>query len=75
MLPSHDQSGAESIAAYATSTTDVCFMAYASVPIETQLPLAVDHLIGGMADAVSRDYLLNDRACSELAWQKTVQMA
>ena len=68
MLRPHDQAGAESIVAYAARTTDVCSEAYASFPIKMQLTLTVDHFIGGLAEAASRDYLLHDRACCPLTW-------
>ena len=75
MLRTQAQAGAESVAAYSARTTDVCSKAYASFSIETQLSLAVDHFIAGLADSTSRDYLLHDRACRPLTWQKAVQMA
>ena len=39
-----------------------------------QLSLAVDHFIAGLADITTRDYLLHDRACCSLSWQKVLQM-
>ena len=75
MLRSHFQAGAESIAAYAARTTDVCSKAYAGFSTDSQLSLAVDHFIAGLVDATSRDYLLHDLACRALTWQETVQMA
>ena len=69
------QSGAESIAAYATRTTDVCSKAYPAFATETQLALAVDHFIARLADNTTRDYLLHDRSCRSLSWQQVVQMA
>ena len=71
-LRTHAQSGAESIAAYAARTTDVCSKAYPAFATETQLSLAVDHFIAGLADTTTRDYLLHDRACRSLAWQEVV---
>ena len=68
MLRSHAKAGAESIAAYAARTTEVCSKAYAGFSTETQLSLAVDHFIGGLGDATSRDYLLHDRACRAFTW-------
>ena len=75
MLRNHTQAGAESVAAYAARTTNVCSKAYAGFSTETQLSLAVDHFIAGLADSTSRDYLLHDRACCPLTWQEVVQMA
>ena len=75
MLRTHSQAGFESVAAYAARTTDVCSKAYTGFSTETQLSLAVDHFIAGLADSTSRDYVLHDRACRPLAWQETVQMA
>ena len=73
-LRTHAQSGAESIAAYAARTTDIC-----SKPTprsqRKQLLLVVNHFITGLADAMTRDYLLHDRACRSLTWQEIVQMA
>ena len=74
-LRTHAQSGAESIAAYAARTTDVCSQAYPAFATETQLSLAVYHFIAGLADTTTRDYLLHDRACRSLTWQEVVQMA
>ena len=74
-LRNHSQSGAESIAAYAARTTEVCSKAYPAFATETQLSLAVDHFIAGLADATTRDYLLHDRALRTLTWQECVQMA
>ena len=74
-LRTHAQSGAESIAAYAARTTDVCSKAYPAFATEKQLSLAVDHFIAGLADITMRDYLLHDRACRSLSWQEIVQMA
>ena len=74
-LRTHAQSGAESIAAYAERTTDICSMAYPAFATETQLLFVVDHFITGLADATTRDFLLHDRACRSLTWQEVVQMA
>ena len=75
MLRTLTQAGAESVAAYAACTTDVCFKAYPNFSTDTQLSLAVDHFVYGFADSPTRDFLLHDRACRALTWQKTVQMA
>ena len=75
MLRTHAQAGAESVDAYAARTTHVCSKAYVGFSTETQLSLAVDHLIAGLADLTSPEYLLHDRACRPLSWQATVQMA
>ena len=74
-LRTHAQSGAETIAAYAARTTDVCSKAYTAFATETQLSLAVNHFIAGLADTTTRDYLLRDRACRPLSWQEVVQLA
>ena len=74
-LRTNAQSRAESIAAYAARTTDVCSKAYPAFATEKQLSLAVDHFIAGLADITMRDYLLHDRACRSLSWQEIVQMA
>ena len=75
MLRTHTQAGAEFVAAYAARTTDVCSKAYSHFSTDTQLSLAVDHFIYGLAGSTTRDYLLHDRACRALTWQVTVQMA
>ena len=49
--------------------------AYPAFATESQLSLAVDHFIAGLADLTTRDYLLHDRACRTLTWQECVQMA
>ena len=74
-LRTHALSGAESIAAYAARTTDVCSKAYPAFVTKTQLSLAVDHFITGLGDITTRDYLLHDCACRSLSWQEVVQMA
>ena len=68
MLRTHAQAGAESVAAYAARTTDVCSKAYPNFSTDTQLSLAVDHFISGLADSTTRDYLLHDRAFRTLTW-------
>ena len=73
-LRTHAQSGAETIAATAPRTTDVCSKAYPAIATETQLSLAVDHFIAGLADTTTRDYLLHDLGCFSLSWQEVVQM-
>ena len=65
-LRTHAQSGAETITAYAARTIYVCSIAYFAFATETQLSLAVDHFIVGLADITTRDYLLHDRACCPL---------
>ena len=62
-LRTNAQSRAESIAAYAARTTDVCSKEYTAFAMEAQLSLAVDHFIAGLADTTTRDYLLHERAC------------
>ena len=74
-LRTHAQAGAETIAAYAARTTDVCSKAYPAFSTKTQLSLAVDHFIAGLADTTTRDNLLHDNACRSLSWQQVVQMA
>ena len=56
------QSGFESVAAYAARTTDLCSHAYAEFSTEAQMSLAVDHVIAGLADSSSREYLQRERA-------------
>ena len=75
MLKSHMQSGSESIATYASRTTDVCSKAYPNFCTETQLSLVVHHFVSNLVDSTTRDYLLHDRACRLLIWQETVQLA
>ena len=55
------QSGAESIAAYAARTTDLCSRAYPNFSTE-DLSLAVDYYIAGVVDILSREYLQRERA-------------
>ena len=74
-LRTHSQSGAESIVAYAARTTDIWSKAYPAFGTETQLLLAVDHFITGLADITTRDYLLHDCACRSLTWQEVVLIA
>jgi hypothetical protein len=61
-LRSLRQPGAETVTAFAARTTDLCSRAYVEFATETQLSLAVDHFIGGLADTSTRDYLLRERA-------------
>ena len=75
MLRKHAQAGAESVAAYAARTTDICSKAYFIFSTNPQLSLAVDYFVSELADSTTRDYLLHDRACRALTWQETVQMA
>ena len=51
MLRTHAQAGAESVAAYAARTTNVCLITYAGFSTETQYSLAVYHFIAGLADS------------------------
>ena len=74
-LRSLRQSGAESVTAYAARTTDLCSRAYTEFATEAQLSLAVDHFIGGLADASTREYLLRERARRPLEWMETVRIA
>ena len=74
-LLTHAQYGAESIAAYPARTTDVCSRNYPAFATETQLSLAVDHFITGLANTTTGDNLLHHRACRSLKWQEVVQMA
>ena len=53
----------------------MCSKAYPAFATKTQLSLAVDHFIAGLADTTTRDYLLHDRVCRSLSWQEVVQMA
>ena len=73
-LRSLKQSGAESVTAYAARTTDLCSRAYVEFSIEAQLSLAVDHFIGGLADASTREYLLRERARRPLEWLEAVRI-
>lgn len=75
MLRTHNQVVAESIAAYAASTTDGCLKAYAGFSTKTQLSFAENHFILGLADSTSHDYLLHDRASRPLTRQEVVRMA
>ena len=45
MLLTHAQAGAESVASYAARTTAVCSKAYPNFSTDTQLSLAVDHIV------------------------------
>ena len=54
MLRTHAQAGTESVAAYAARTMNVCSKAYAGFSTETQLSLAVDHFIAGLAEDIAR---------------------
>ena len=69
------QAGAESVAAYAASTTDLCSHAYAGFTTDPQLSLAVDHFIAWLADLSSREYLQRERAQQTLEWLETVRIA
>ena len=69
------QSGAESVAAFASRTTDLSTRAYPDFPTDLQLDLAVDHFISGLRDASSRDYLRRERARRRISWQEADQMA
>ena len=69
------QAGAESIAAYAARTTELCLLAYPNFSTKDQLSLAVDYFISGVADVSSRDYLQRDRACRTLEWQVAIRIA
>ena len=66
MLRTHTQAGAESVAAYAARTTNVCSKAYPNFLTDTQLSLAVNHFVYGLSDSSTRDYLLHARACRAL---------
>ena len=69
------QSGAESVAAFASRTTDLSTRAYPDFPTDLQLDLAVDHFISGLSGASSRDYLRRERARRRISWQEAVQIA
>ena len=69
------QSGSESVAAYAARVTDLCSRTYLNFSTDDQLSLAVDHFISGIADTLSRDYLMRERARRPLQWQEVVRMA
>ena len=56
------QSGAESIAAYASHTTDLCSRADPNFSTEDQQSLAVDHFIAVITDVSSREYPQRERA-------------
>ena len=58
------QSGAESVAEFASRTTDLSTCAYPNFPTDIQLDLAVDHFISGLHDASSRERLPTTRARS-----------
>ena len=69
------QSGAESVAAFASRTTDLSTRAYPDFTTDLKLELAVDHFISGLRDASSRDYLRRDSARRLISWQDAGQMA
>ena len=69
------QSGDESVAAFASRTTDLSTRAYPDFPTDLQLDLAVDHFISGLRDAPFRDYLRRECARRHISWQEAVQMA
>ena len=69
------QAGAESIAAYAARTTDMCSRAFTNFSTEDQLSLVVDHFIAGLADQSSRTYLQRERAQRALEWLEAVRIA
>ena len=69
------QSGAESIAAYAARTMDLCSRAYPNFSTDDQLSLAVDHFIAGIADVSSRENLQRERARRTLEWQEAIRIA
>ena len=74
-LRSLRQSGSESVAAYVARTTDLCSRAYVNFSTEDQLSLAVHHIISGISDTSSRDYLQRERARRPLEWQEAVRIA
>ena len=49
------QSGAESVAAFASRSTDLSTRAYPDFPTDLQLDLVVDHFISNLHDTSSRD--------------------
>ena len=69
------QSGAESVVAFASRTTDLSTRAYPDFPTELQLDLAVDHFISGLRDASIRNCLRLKRARRRISWQEAVKIA
>ena len=65
----------ESVAGFASRTTDLSTRAYPDFPTDLQLDLAVDHFISGLRDASSHDYLRRERARRRISWPEAVQMA
>ena len=49
------QSGSETVAAFASRTSDLSTLAYPDFPTELQLDLSVDHFISGLRDFATRD--------------------
>ena len=69
------QSGSESVAAFASRTSDFTTRAYFDFPTELQLDLTVDHFISGFRDLSTQDYLRRKRARRRIKWHEAVQMA
>ena len=69
------QAGSEAISDYAARTSDLCSRAYPNFCTESQLDLAVEHFVSGLADVNTRDFLRRERARRRIAWTEAVQMA
>ena len=61
------QSGAESVAAFGSRTTDLSTLAYPDFPTDLQLDLSVNHIISCLRDAFSREYLRRERALRRIS--------
>lgn len=66
------QSGAESVAAFASGTTDLSTRAYPDFPTNLQLDLAVHHFISGRRDTSYCDYSRLEQARRRITWHKAV---
>ena len=69
------QSGSESVAAFASRTSDLSTRAYPGFPTELQLDLTVDHFISARRDFSTRNYLRRERARRRIEWQEAVHIA
>ena len=68
------QSGSESVAAFASRTSDLSTRAYPDCLTKRQLDLTVDHFISGLRDLSTRDYLRRERARRRIEWQEAAHM-
>ena len=69
-LRSFRQSKSKSVTAYAARVTDLCSSGYLYFSTDDQLSLAVNHLISGIPDTSSRDYLMRKQARRPLECKK-----